>query len=749
MAQQAMALIRMPTPPSRLRAGCGMLGRLIARVAVRAEYRGRFRSRRIDERWTGRLTRLRLPVAAMLVVAACLSLVASAASAAPPANDDFADAVALTGLPANASGTNVDATKEAGEPTHAGIAGGGFSVWWSWTAPSTGGVAIETCGSAFPTVLGVYTGSSVEALTEVASGRWQNAEEACSGGARVSFRATAGQTYMIAVDNYLFSGRGAIALAIKPAPDNDDFASASAIGSFPTEISATNAGATTESGEPNHAGASAGHSVWWRWTASANGNVLVDTCKLIPFNNAFTTVAVYSGGSLGGLSEVASTSSGCSGESGGSRVVFPAAAGQEYRIAVASKFAQVTRPFTLKLAPPPVNDDFADATLISGLPASVDGSNVHASAEPGEPAHAGRPPFASLWWRWTAPSDGKMIVDACSSEVATRLGVYVGTNLAGLSEMVSGGCHLILNASAGQSYRIAVDNVSDPGALGAITLELRRPPANDDFAGALVLNGAFAFVTAQQNLDATKEPREPNHAGNPGGHSLWYRWTAPATGPATADTCDGDFDTVIGVYTGDAVGSLTEIAADDDSCSRLGGSFAEFDAQAGQTYYIAVDGRWPGVVGSFDLYVEGAEPTTSSTSPGTSSPATSSLTLSSSLAADTTGPPLKLGGASLQKVLRQRGLLIVAGCATEACTVTAKGSVTIRGAARVFRFTPATKHLPKGGKATLKLGLRRRALKAVGRALKAGKKLSAKVSVTGKDAAGNVTTKRRTIRLKR
>ena len=43
------------------------------------------------------------------------------ASAAAPANDNFANAAALSGLPANATGTNVDATNESGEPEHAGI----------------------------------------------------------------------------------------------------------------------------------------------------------------------------------------------------------------------------------------------------------------------------------------------------------------------------------------------------------------------------------------------------------------------------------------------------------------------------------------------------------------------------------------------------------------------------------------------------------------------------------------------------
>lgn len=117
--------------------------------------------------------------------------------------------------------------------------------------------------------------------------------------------------------------------------------------------------------------------------------------------------------------------------------------------------------------------------------------------------------------------------------------------------------------------------------------------------------------------------------------------------------------------------------------------------------------------------------------------------------ADTTAPALRLGGAASQKVLRQRGMLVVARCGAEACTATAKGSVAVPGAARVFKFTPVTEQISTGGKATLKLRLKRKALRAIRRALKAGEKLRAKVTVTAKDAAGNVTTTRRTIRLKR
>jgi hypothetical protein len=92
-------------------------------------------------------------------------------------------------------------------------------------------------------------------------------------------------------------------------------------------------------------------------------------------------------------------------------------------------------------------------------------------------------------------------------------------------------------------------------------------------------------------VSATTEAHEPAHTGNPGGGSVWYRWTAPATATATIDTRTSSFDTMLAVYTGSAVDVLTLIAANDDEnfpttvTSRL-----QFAATAGTTYRIVVDG---------------------------------------------------------------------------------------------------------------------------------------------------------------
>jgi subtilisin family serine protease len=124
-----------------------------------------------------------------------------------PANDDFANRIAIAGATGSTTGTNLYASKEGGEPSQAGAVGGA-SVWWKWTAPASGQVSLNTTGSNFNTLLGVYTGSAVGALATVAAN--DNAGSAVSTSALV-FQAQAGAEYEIVVDG-VGSAAGAIAL---------------------------------------------------------------------------------------------------------------------------------------------------------------------------------------------------------------------------------------------------------------------------------------------------------------------------------------------------------------------------------------------------------------------------------------------------------------------------------------------------------------------------------------------------------
>ena len=133
--------------------------------------------------------------------------------AAGPSNDHFSGRIGLTGANASASGNNAAAGKEPGEPNHAGEPGG-VSVWWTWTAPLSGDVEINTAGSLLDTLLGVYTGAQVAALTHVASNDEIGPGDSTSG---VSFAATANTAYAIAVDGYNGS-QGAITITVAQHP---------------------------------------------------------------------------------------------------------------------------------------------------------------------------------------------------------------------------------------------------------------------------------------------------------------------------------------------------------------------------------------------------------------------------------------------------------------------------------------------------------------------------------------------------
>lgn len=114
-------------------------------------------------------------------------------------------------------------------------------------------------------------------------------------------------------------------------------------------------------------------------------------------------------------------------------------------------------------------------------------------------------------------------------------------------------------------------------------------PANNFFTNAQVLINVSGAVSGS-NIGADKETGEPTIAGNDGGASVWYRWTAPANVTITFQTLGSDFDTLLGVYTGNRVDALTLVGDNDDANNSTVTSAVTFNAAAGTTYFIAVDG---------------------------------------------------------------------------------------------------------------------------------------------------------------
>jgi hypothetical protein len=258
-------------------------------------------------------------------------------------------------------------------------------------------------------------------------------------------------------------------------------------------------------------------------------------------------------------------------------------------------------PITIGL-PSPSNDDCANAMSLNGSPGAITENNLYATKEAGEANHAGNAGGHSLWFKWTAPNSQTVIIETVNSTINTLLAVYTGSSVSSLSLVANnddiGGVfnkltsRVIFNPVAGTVYLIAVDGYN--GVCGNITIGLDQPipPANDNFVNAQTIGGGTGSVNAN-NLLATKEPGELNIAGNAGGHSLWYQWTAATTGAVTIDTVNSDFDTILAVYTDVSPSGLTLIASNDDMGGSGPGrvwSQVTFTANSGTTYRIVVDG---------------------------------------------------------------------------------------------------------------------------------------------------------------
>ena len=131
---------------------------------------------------------------------------------------------------------------------------------------------------------------------------------------------------------------------------------------------------------------------------------------------------------------------------------------------------------------------------------------------------------------------------------------------------------------------------------------------NDDFDDAVTISGHDAQIngevwgaTNQPGAEYTTEDLDSSWATN----SVWYSWTAVASGPTTIDTCTTDYDSFLVVFTGSALGSLNVVAAANNFCPTGFGSKVEFDAVEGETYSILVDGCCGAPQGTFTLKVDG------------------------------------------------------------------------------------------------------------------------------------------------
>jgi M6 family metalloprotease-like protein len=176
----------------------------------------------------------------------------------------------------------------------------------------------------------------------------------------------------------------------------------------------------------------------------------------------------------------------------------------------------------------PANDRFADRTEVpSALPLVLEGSNVVATSELGEPAHGKAGPFASVWWSWTAPADCLVEASADGSSFDALVAVYTGESPGRLevkarnenyTNWPKNSSRVQMWAEAGRTYQIAVDGYS--GQTGRVQLSLAALEAP-----------RIAAAPAGQTVPVGGEARFSIEAS--GGLPLFFGWQVSADGGAT------------------------------------------------------------------------------------------------------------------------------------------------------------------------------------------------------------------------
>ena len=604
-------------------------------VRVSGRQEGSFRLHFAASAWNATVGEASVPV-----------VVGSPVSAAPdavgaPTNDDFAAAIRLDGAEGETPFDLLHATREPGEPlvrdTPVSPLLSPRSIWYEWEALEDGPVRFAVVPGvrgdyADNVVVGVYRGDTVAGLTPVGTPRF---------GGGSTFFAEAGTTYRVRLaihDQSLLKtapdpvGFGTVAerrstpvLTLHWAPGhrpaNDDYALAASLEGETGLVSGNNQAATTEPGElmgfttpwsPAVLGPGKASSVWYRWTAPESGDWQFDV------DREHLVVAVYSGDRVSESRLVSGVPA--------SKAVFPASAGAEYRISVASIHAYASgAEFELAWAPDErdaASDDVAAAASAFGNLAFVSIDLDALTVEPGEPAESGS---RTAWVAWQPPADGRFtwrILRAgffsTVGEAPLQQSVFEGDTLDAL-ELVA---HdegdetmdqvIAFDVRADATYRLALglprDAAEVPLGDQTFIFEWGETPSNDDVANAMML-ASSAGTYSGSNAFATTEKGELT--GTLGDSSLWWALEPDETGwmRFAAEGLDG---LKLAVYRRGEDGSLQLVRA-----SRTFGETAgvAFLAESGVRYLVRLgayywdqDGYGGDTLGDFELSWSPADP---------------------------------------------------------------------------------------------------------------------------------------------
>jgi len=253
----------------------------------------------------------------------------------------------------------------------------------------------------------------------------------------------------------------------------------------------------------------------------------------------------------------------------------------------------------------PVNDNFENATVLTGAAVEAPVDLVGATRQAGEPN-----PYSygwnSVWFKWTAPASGTVFIDSLAEAGQGAISVYTGATVTALTQVGSDpystysgvwpyNPYYKVDAVAGITYRIAVwamtyGNIPSPRIS---VFQAAMPPANNDFAAATVLpaDGATTSTTGY-TYAATCESPEPDlpfwlQPGNVRFPTIWYAFTPNFSGFAEFQTSAGICPVEITAYVGTSLTSLTKLSSN-GSAGPDGRTTVRWKCNSGTSYRIRI-----------------------------------------------------------------------------------------------------------------------------------------------------------------
>jgi hypothetical protein len=266
-----------------------------------------------------------------------------------------------------------------------------------------------------------------------------------------------------------------LAVLVSPAPaavastGNDDIGSATAVGSLPFTVTEDTSGATSDPGDPTWCGNNG--SVWFAYTPATTAKVKVSTAG----SNYDTVLSAWTG-SPGALNLFACNDN--AGDTLQSQLVLPLAGGTTYYFMVTlccgtGRTGGGTLNMTLDPVPAPVNDNFADATPITAIPATQTVDLTAATTESGEPLTVCNTDVQNTaWYSFTATATQS--VTARLDQFEASLAVYTGASLGALSQVSCRSFDFqsqVFRAEAGTTYYLQA-GVPCCAPAGPVTLHL-------------------------------------------------------------------------------------------------------------------------------------------------------------------------------------------------------------------------------------------------------------------------------------